>query len=519
MKWSKLLQAQRLSAEEPISHAEKLESRSKFEIDYERIINSVVFRRMQDKTQVFPLDRSDFVRTRMTHSLETAAVAKTLGSLTVRKLKKRHNEGKIALDADDLEAIKAIPDVLSCAGLIHDIGNPPFGHFGEAAIGKWYSTEVGALSLSFTPTAGEAESNLSQVLGSSLKDLEYFDGNGQALRVLTKIHVETHGYGLNLTAPVLGSMIKYPTSAHDVVSQQSKKRTSTNKKMGYTAADADRFDAIVQLTGSRDYRHPLAFLLEAADDIAYRTADIEDAFEKGLFSVDALIEFFNEGIERYQGKSDDGCVYTTHVLETLMSLRSRLSGHASSIDFDTDLHVMRTWINYLRSILINSVSYCFNNNYRKIMCGSYPGDLFEGTFHEYTMKILGEFARKKIYPSRDLIKLELAAATILSGLLDRFVPAVLYRQFDDGSDVYSAGFTDVDSYSRLYALIPKSYKSAYERDLDAFRAAGHDARQVREYDLYLRLIMVADFISGMTDSYAKTLYQEISGMHDYVSSY
>ena len=240
--------------------------RSEFEKDYHRIIGSASFRRLQDKTQVFALDSSDFIRTRLTHSLEVSSIAKSLGQTGGALLK----EKGIVTD----EQVGYMTDILLCAGLLHDIGNPPFGHFGEAVIRDWFRENLDVMTYKDKP--------LSCYLSDVQKaDLCNFEGNAQSLRVVAKLHHLVDDNGMNLTKGLLNTIIKYPTSSVEIDKKAGDIRL---KKMGYFEADSELFQNITQSTGAGNSRHPLTFLLEAADDIAYSTADIEDGYKKGILS-------------------------------------------------------------------------------------------------------------------------------------------------------------------------------------------------------------------------------------------
>lgn len=274
MNWKKLLAAERPRGTTGTSTSQN-DLRSEFEKDYHRIIGSASFRRLQDKTQVFPLDKSDFIRTRLTHSLEVSSFGKSLGQ----------NIGEYILtykkDEDFTPRLKEeICSILQCAGLIHDIGNPPFGHFGEYAIRDWFKRNLSTLTYK-----GSA---LKDILTEQMQqDFYNFEGNAQALRLVTKLHYLVDEHGMNLTYALLNTIIKYPVSSMEI---DKRSGNIKDKKMGYFFADQDTYEQIVSATGTKGKRHPLTYILEAADDIAYKTADIEDAFVKGFISYQQLKE-------------------------------------------------------------------------------------------------------------------------------------------------------------------------------------------------------------------------------------
>ena len=259
MVWEQLLSTKRSrGASHKNKYTRSTDLRSEFEKDYHRIIGSASFRRLQDKTQVFPLDKSDFIRTRLTHSLEVSSFAKSLGQ--------NIGENILAYKRDPSFTPKMKEDIcsiLQCAGLIHDIGNPPFGHFGEAAIREWFARSLPVLQYHGEPVA--------QVLSEQMReDFYHFEGNAQALRLVSKLHFLVDENGMNLTYALLNTIVKYPVASNQI---NKKSGNIKDKKMGFYLADEEIFREIQKETGTNGRRHPLTFILEAADDIAYKTAD------------------------------------------------------------------------------------------------------------------------------------------------------------------------------------------------------------------------------------------------------
>ena len=518
MEWNELMSQGRLGDPVVIDEfTEKRYPRNEFEKDYKRILTSASFRRLQDKTQVFPLDKSDFVRTRLTHSYETSFIAKTLGGMILSKLKKKK------LNARDKQAIEYIPEVLACAGLIHDIGNPPFGHFGEEIIKKWFTVNIKKLSIKYIETVDgeDNEISLAHVIDTYHSDFASFDGNAQALRVLTKLHFQDSDYGLNLTNAVLNTLIKYPSSSKKVKPKGAKGYNIACKKMGYFLSEAMFYERISDATGAKDCRHPLVYILEAADDIAYKTADIEDAFKKGLFTLDQLLNFIDAKLEHCKEHDKR---YTDRVDELFRKLKNLRAEGANSNRFgksfsNVDLHAMQNWIPYVQEWLMYCAAYCFDKNYEKIMEGTFEHDLFYETNHHCTMEILQDIMGAFIFPDREIVKLELSANTILTSLLDKFVPAVLFhdKKFE------SCDYVEIQSYEKIYNLISDNYREAYnlavtelEISLEGEEYEGTHLDEMKaikwEGDVYLRLLLAVDYVSGMTDSYAKALYQELNGI-------
>lgn len=378
----------------------------------------------------------------------------------------------------DATAAEEIPSVLLCAGLLHDLGNPPFGHFGEAVIGDWFKQNLPAMQYKGEPLTY-------WLTGQMRNDLENFEGNAQALRILLKAN---HPSEINLSFAIISTLVKYPTNS----SSFNKNDPDVKKhKPGYFLAEEEALckvsDAVGTTVGSEIKRHPLTFLLEASDDIAYATADLEDAFQKGLFRLDEFIQYFETSIKKSDAE-EKAKHYSTLLIG---NLRDRRQSECDDAAFSA-------WLTYTRRWLMYVAAYRFSRKYDEIMRGTYGGDLFEETFHSLTIKILKNAMGKFAFNTSGILKLELSAQTILSFLLDHFVHAVLYYGYPDPEK----GWVPSKADKKYWTLLPDHYKQDYENT-----KTGDEA-----YDLYLRLLMVTDYISGMTDSYARTLYRELSGI-------
>lgn len=445
--------------------------RTEFEKDYHRIIGSASFRRLQDKTQVFPLDKSDFIRTRLTHSLEVSSLAKSLGQNISRKIM-QEIEDKSFLEAYQTD----VCDILQCAGLLHDIGNPPFGHFGETVIREWFLKNLGNICYH-----GQSLENL---LSPQMKnDFYYFEGNTQALRLVTKLHYLVDEHGMNLTKGLLGAIIKYPVSSLEV---NKKSGNIKDKKMGYFYAERDIFEDLQKSLGTAGARHPLAYVLEAADDIAYLTADIEDAFKKGCITFGQLVqELENCG----KGETEDGEYFLT-----IRALKERYEKALGRGIAQPESHAVQNWVVRVQAKLIAYATESFARNYRQIMEGVYPHELLHGTPGEHLAWALGDIAYRYAFVSQPILKLEIAAETMMNFLLGKLVDAVIY---------YDTGERMNEVQKKMMMLISSNYKAIY----------GIYSKDKGEIErLYLRLLLVTDFLCGMTDSYAKSLYQELNGM-------
>lgn len=468
MEWTTLLSTKRSRAGRNLS-SKSSDLRSEFEKDYHRIIGSASFRRLQDKTQVFPLDQSDFIRTRLTHSLEVSSFGKSLGQ----------NIGEHILthwpDSGFTPQMKEdICHILQCAGLIHDIGNPPFGHFGESAIRDWFLRNLKELKFK-----GESVEGL--LTEQMREDFYHFEGNAQVLRLVTKLHYLVDEHGMNLTYALLNTIIKYPVSS---VGINPGTGNIKDKKMGYYYADKEIFEAVTAATGAGNCRHPLTYILEAADDLAYKTADIEDAFVKGCFSFHVLEQELarlgeNGGSGRFDAVGRLRDLYRRGVEKEVKNPES---------------YAVKNWIVRVQAFLIGCITSGFTSNYEAIMDGTYRHDLFYGTEGEALMALLGDVAFRYVFSSDLIYRQEVSEAVILDFLMDKLVQSVLYYDTDLKQNALD---------KRIVSVISDNYRMAYRT-----QAQGKSEAE----KLYLRLLLVTDYVCGMTDSYAKRLYQELRGI-------
>ena len=370
MEWSRLLSTKRERAGGNFAKAGDL--RSEFEKDYHRIIGSASFRRLQDKTQVFPLDKSDFVRTRLTHSLEVSSLGKSLGqTIGENILEHRKNSGFTPQMKED------ISHILECAGLIHDIGNPPFGHFGEIAIREWFERNLPKLTF--------CQKNVSEMFTAQMKqDFFHFEGNAQALRLVTRLHYLVDEHGMNLTYALLNTIIKYPGSSLQIDENSGNIK---DRKMGYYFADEEIFHKVTKETGAGRNRHPLTYMLEAADDLAYKTADIEDSFVKGFIRYADL----ERELKELEEKKRNGTFRPAYRLRQLYERGIQKRVH------DPESYAVKNWIVNAQGFLLNCATEGFMANYDAIMSGKFGQDLFYGTNGEELMELLGDMADRYVF--------------------------------------------------------------------------------------------------------------------------
>lgn len=489
MEWKTLLSLQTQAEREKEPDEFKRYPISDLEKDYKAIVSSSSFRRLQDKTQVFPLDKSDFVRTRLTHSMEVSTIARQLGIMITQNTTKYRQEDLI----NNIDGVcEKIPSILSCAGLLHDIGNPPFGHFGEVVIGEWFQKELEKDAFAFKGKS--VKSILSEQM---CKDLCHFEGNAQALRILSKISNKAASHEINLTKGVISALIKYPVDSLHYTNNDDK--DIRKHKPGCFYSETKSFTDIAKQTGTmlangEVARHPLAYLMEAADDIAYSTADLEDAYKKGLFTLTEFIDFFDKKMEETEEKKS--VAKTRLLIDNLKERVAEAKDYSKECRKEAYLIAFQNWMDYVRKWFMYCVAYSFSKNYAEIMEGTYNKELIAETFHGPSIKILKKVMKEYVYIDPEIMKLELSAQKMLSALLNDFVYAVIY--YDEEED----GYKQTQKNKKLCGLIPENLREDYR----------HAKKGDEALDLYLRFLMVTDFISGMTDSYAKNLYQELNGI-------
>ena len=425
------------------------DGRNPFENDYSRIVLSSYVRRMQDKAQVFPLAQNDFVRTRLTHSLEVSCFAKGLG-LGVETF--MLNRGLL----DDRQR-GFIPSIAETAGLVHDIGNPPFGHFGEESIRVFFRK----LKTDATSKTGAAYQTLPP---ERQADFENFDGNVQGFRILKSLAPNRHGDSFNLTFALLGTVVKYPFSSTD---GNKKTKNPFQKKFGYFCSERDAYQRIAAELGLKTgQRHPLTYLVEAADDIAYSVCDIEDGCKIGLIRLEDLKEKF---------KGTDG--------ETELQ---RLIDKGYSFDDDRELFVQQFRIAMQRKMIRDAVK-TFCDNIESIVNGDFKQDLLSAsasaTIRE-VFKVLGDIN----FSHKSVLKRELLGDTVITYLLNILTDAVFSRSPDEKG---------TSKNNKIIALI-----CSRKNDENILKSAGNT---------YEKFQKIVDYVSGMTDSFALRLYQEFTG--------
>ncbi len=436
MDWNRLISAKRFGLED-MHQPDYQENRSEFQRDYDRLIFSAPFRRLQNKTQVFPLPGSVFVHNRLTHSLEVSCVGRSLGNDVARGILQRRPELRESY-------LPEIGSIVSAACLAHDLGNPPFGHFGERAFSTYFSEGKG---LALKERLTEAQWN----------DLTHFEGNANAFRLLTHQFEGRRKGGFVLTYPTLASIVKYPWSSS---------ATQKKSKFGFFTTEVESFRKIADELGIKCKstaplvyaRHPLVYLVEAADDICYEIMDIEDSFKLKLLSraetFDLLMAFFKE--ER-RAKIRQMLEKVTDENEQVAYLRARAIG-----------------------LLTYECTQAFLQHEEEILAGEFEGELIDhiSELPREAYRHCAAVAKQKIYRSRDVVDIEVAGFRIIGTLIDLMTDAVLSPE---------------KAYSQL---LMNRVSSQYS---------------IRSADLFERILSVLDYISGMTDVFALDLYRKING--------
>ena len=449
MDWQELFSNKRLGSKQ---QTQSEESRGEYLRDYDRLIFSSQFRRLQNKTQVFPLPGAVFVHNRLTHSLEVASVGRSLGRLTGEKLAAKYQDSFSPASSDFFRF--GLAEVIQTACIAHDIGNPPFGHSGEDAIRTFFR---------------EIPENLQKAIVENLNpnqlaDLQNFEGNANAFRILSTIFGKT---GLKLTYTTLASIIKYPVASLHGFDKAS--GLIATKKSGFFDAEIGVMETVAKELGMLEIdnnkhlyaRHPFVFLVEAADDICYRIIDLEDAFRLSIISIEEaqrlLLPFF-------KGQSSE-----EYLLAKMDEIR----------DDKQKLSLLRAM---LINLLTNKCAEVFIENEEKLLNGDLNEpliDLIDARSIEL-LKEIDKVSVKKIYNHKSVVEIEIAGFHVIGGLLKEFVQALADRK--------------AAKSRKLLRLIPEQF------DL-------HE-----DNGLYQNLLSVTDFISGMTDNYAVDLYRKITGI-------
>lgn len=444
MNWEQLLSLKRFGDTHKRLRKEQDETRLGFEVDYDRIIFSSAFRSLQDKTQVIPLSKTDFVHTRLTHSLEVSVVGRSLGRIAGKQLLEKHPhlQEMHGYRFNDFGAIVA------ASALAHDIGNPPFGHSGEKAIGEYFATGNGQ---QYKETLTEKE----------WQDLIDFEGNANGFKLLTESREGVEG-GLRLSYATLGAFMKYPKES------LPKKPTKhiADKKFGFFQSDKDSFAAIaeelglIQTRSGEDVsfsRHPLTFLVEAADDICYTIIDFEDGINLGLISEDYALEYLIKLVKDS---------INTKKYNSLRFQQDRLS--------------------YLRALAINTLITdavsVFMTHEAEILAGSFEVSLLDKSTYAAQISDIISLSVAQIYHSQEVIEKEIAGYKIISDILDVYITALIRTKKGKGSNYDGL----------MLRTLPEPYRNT-------------------DVSIYRMLLNTCCYVASLSDSTAVHIHNKIMG--------
>lgn len=442
MDWKSLLSQQRLRRlmDEKTLSPPYTDFRTSFEQDYGRAVYCTPVRRLQHKAQVFPLEPIDAVRTRLTHSMEVSSVARSMTRATIREIK----------ELDDQQRYE-IETIAATCGLLHDTGNPPFGHFGETAIRSWFQN-----------------SNLLQEMPSEYrKDFEYFEGNAHTVRLVSKLQVLADFRGLNLTAGTMSALLKYTASAQDI--DQSTSAPQSKRKLGFFRSEEPEVSKIREATKTGKNRNPITFLVEASDDIVFLTVDLEDSIKKGVIRWDDAAHVLRDKADPLLNEVDE------------FAKNCAKLHRGSSMD--------EAKAQYFRTVAIRhgakAASECFLEHYDAIMAGKWDKELLYASKAGEFFTTLREFSIENIYSSKQTVQLEVLGYNVLHDLLNLFAKADKNQK--------------KKTFERkLYDLMSRNYQTVYERALESLPPA------------YCKGLLLADYVCGMSDSFAVRLHRDLT---------
>lgn len=457
--WSKLLNQTRRkpkTAKKSECAAVLTEARTQFERDYDRILFSTPVRRMADKTQVFPLDPNDSVRTRLTHSHEVANLCRSLGTSLAHG---------VLRDVGVRSPARDIPAILAAAGLSHDLGNPPFGHSGERAIQHWM--------------AGH-KLLLKPLTDAQRQDFLRFEGNAQTLRLLTRLQLINDDFGLNLTAATLAVIMKYPTSSDRVDG-----RNCATKKHGYFQSEAHIVQDVWARTGLKQgRRHPLTFVMEACDDIAYGVLDAEDAVKKGLASFSDLMAYLKREIP-----PNSTC---QSVIADALADHAEYCSYGLSPGELNDISMQKFRV-YAIALMVDRVRTAFEQNLDRLLRGAITTGLLDLSGAQPLSESLKCFVREHAYRHRSVLALESFGFNVIQDLMDLLWGAIENRR----GPAIGSGPPMTPFAAFCYQRISENYRRVFESSADSLPLR------------YRELQLLTDMIAGMSDSYAVNLRDDL----------
>ncbi|WON76331.1 dGTPase [Serratia sp. UGAL515B_01] len=485
---------------QPIEAEEEYDIVRLFESDRGRIINSAAIRRLQQKTQVFPLERNAAVRSRLTHSMEVQQVGRHIAKEILNRFKQDKRIDTLGLT----KLLDPFESIVEMACLMHDIGNPPFGHFGESAINDWFRQRLDPAYCRSEPDRhdlcrvdvlrlSEGDSALNSLRSRIRQDLCHFEGNAQAIRLVYTL------LKLNLTYAQVGCILKYTRPAY-WASEIPVTHGYLMKKPGfYLAEEAFVADLRCELNMGEFDRFPLAYIMEAADDISYCVADLEDAVEKNIFTVAQLYQHL---IQEW-GEIIPGDLFDETVVSAFRKIEPGSGARRSSED---------QFFMYLRVFtvarLVPHAAQRFIDNLDAVYHGNFNGALLEDSSPAYKLlKIFKNVAFKHVFNHPEVEQLELQGYRVINGLLDIYSPLLKMSLTDFSQLVSEDSHRAFPIETRLFHKLSTKHRLAYIEAVEGLQDVSAQERAMREY--YFRARLLQDYISGMTDLYAYDEYRRL----------
>ncbi len=494
------LNYQRKFSQSSIHHDDEVQVNRQFESDRGRIINSAAIRRLQQKTQVFPLERNAAVRSRLTHSLEVQQIGRYISKTILAELTRQDLLKTYGLS----DRLMAFESLVEMACLMHDIGNPPFGHFGEAAIKDWFSRQLDPDYLPDTDIrpdnckvavlrlTGEEKKDVFR--RQLRKDLCQFEGNAQAIRLAHSL------LRLNLTYAQIGCILKYTCPAYRLEEPPAEFSYLMKKKGYYWSEDSFIRELRKKLQMGDFCRFPLTYIMEAADDISYCIADLDDAVEKDMFNVEQLVGYLTKEWEE-NGGHRKGDLFEATVTQAYKKTANNEAGRNLHEQFFMYLRV------FITGKLVPYTARLFIKHLPAIYAGTFNHALLEGDGDEHRLlKTLKNVTRKQVFNHPEVEELELQGYRIITGLLDFYSPLLALSRQDfmalDQNNFHKKYFIE----TRLLHKLSTKHRFAYRQAVEGIVATDETEKAMIEF--YYRARLIQDYISGMTDHYAYEEYRK-----------
>lgn len=460
-----------------------------FESDRGRIIHSAAIRRLQQKTQVFPLERNAAVRSRLTHSLEVQQTGRYIAKRILEILKAQGGLAKYGLE----ECVGAFESVVEMACLLHDVGNPPFGHFGESAIRQWFNDNLPAqlVDPQMCHFLTDKDKTAFNHLNDKIRmDLCQFEGNAQAIRLVHSI------LQLNLTYSQVACILKYTAPAW-LQDDKPAEFSELIKKPGYYLSEEDYINELRLSTDMAEFhRFPLTYIMEAADDISYCIADLDDAVEKAIFTVDTLYGY----LQHSWGTVTDGDIFSRTIGKAWEEATSGF--RIKSDQFFMTLRVK------LQSVLVKFAAKRFTDNLAAVFAGNFNSALLEDKGEEgRLLNVLKSTARKHVFIHPEVEQLELQGVRVIKGLLEIYNPLLLMSYDDFTQLIKENSLSTRPIETRLLHKMSGKHRNAYQLKLKSLNSKPYYERLL--WERYYRARLLQDYISGMTDLFAWDEYRRM----------